>query len=302
VNAKDFNPKVSIVIPVYNGSDYLEEAIESALNQTYKNIEVIIVNDGSNDNGKTEAIAQSFGDRIAYFFKENGGVASALNYGSKQMTGDFYSWLSHDDVYYPNKIEKQVKYLQRTEDKDVVLYSDFEIIDANSHSTDSYRVPSTFRTNPFLSIISTSIHGCSTLLSKDLLDYVGLFNEDLKTTQDNDLWFRIYKAGFRFEHLPEILIKSRCHPAQGQILLSSINKVEMIEFYRRVFMEAYDTIITNADKVFDILKNKCVNLPLSIVRRPRKVGDGIPPTKVFRYKVSVLLRIVISKLRQMKPW
>jgi len=302
VNAKDFNPKVSIVIPVYNGSDYLEEAIESALNQTYKNIEVIIVNDGSNDNGKTEGIAQSFGHRIAYFFKENGGVASALNYGCKKMTGDFFSWLSHDDVYYPNKIEKQLEYLQRTKDKDIVLYSDFEIIDANSKSTGSFRVPFTFRTNPFLSIISTSINGCSTLLSKDLLDYVGRFNEDLRTTQDNDLWFRIYKAGFKFEHLPEILIKSRCHPAQGQVLLGSINKVETLQFYRRVFVEADDMIRTNVDKVFDILENKGVNLPLSMVRGPGMVGDGLPPTKVFRYKVSVLLRIVISKLRQMKPW
>ena len=159
MNAKDFNPKVSIVIPVYNGSDYLEEAIESALNQTYKNIEVIIVNDGSNDNGKTEGVAQSFGHRITYFVKDNGGVASALNYGCEKMTGDFFSWLSHDDVYYPNKIEKQVEYLQSIKDKNIVLYSDFEIIDANSNSTGSFRVPFTFRRNPFLSIISTSING-----------------------------------------------------------------------------------------------------------------------------------------------
>ena len=67
----ELNPKVSIVIPVYNGSNYLREAIESTLAQTYKNIEVIVVNDGSNDGGKTEAIAKSYGNKILYLYKKN---------------------------------------------------------------------------------------------------------------------------------------------------------------------------------------------------------------------------------------
>ena len=75
------NPKVSIIIPVYNGSNYLANAIDSALAQTYKNIEVIVVNDGSKDEGATERIALSYGDRIHYYAKSNGGVSSALNFG-----------------------------------------------------------------------------------------------------------------------------------------------------------------------------------------------------------------------------
>ncbi len=67
-----FNPLVSIVIPVYNGSNYLREAIDSALAQIYRNIEVLVINDGSRDDGKTEAVALSYGDRIRYFAKENG--------------------------------------------------------------------------------------------------------------------------------------------------------------------------------------------------------------------------------------
>jgi glycosyltransferase involved in cell wall biosynthesis len=76
-----FNPKVSIIIPVYNGSNFLKEAIDSAIAQTYKNIEIIVINDGSSDNGATEKIAKSYGDKIRYFKKENGGVATALNLG-----------------------------------------------------------------------------------------------------------------------------------------------------------------------------------------------------------------------------
>ena len=105
---KEFKPKVSIIIPVYNGENFLEQAINSALHQTYDNIEVIVINDGSNDKGKTEAIAKKYNDKIKYFYKENGGVASALNMALEKMSGDYFSWLSHDDLYYDDKIEKQI--------------------------------------------------------------------------------------------------------------------------------------------------------------------------------------------------
>ena len=99
-------PLVSIVIPVYNGANYLRQAIESALGQTWENCEILVVNDGSDDGGDTEQAALEFKDRIRYFRKENGGVASALNYGIQRMQGEYFSWLSHDDWYYPDKIER----------------------------------------------------------------------------------------------------------------------------------------------------------------------------------------------------
>ena len=117
----NFNPKVSILIPAYNGANYMREAIDSALAQTYKNSEVILVNDGSKDNGDTEAIARSYGDKIRYFHKENGGVASALNLGIRKMTGEYFSWLSHDDVYYPHKIETQINFLSKQANKNIAL-------------------------------------------------------------------------------------------------------------------------------------------------------------------------------------
>ena len=87
------NPKVSIVIPVYNGEDYVNEAIDSALAQTYENCEVIVVNDGSTDN--TEAIVKTYGNKIRYFSKENGGVSSALNVGIEHMEGEYFQYLPH---------------------------------------------------------------------------------------------------------------------------------------------------------------------------------------------------------------
>ena len=90
------NPKVSIIIPCYNGEKYLKNAIDSALSQSYENIEVIVVNDGSEDD--TEKIALEYGKKIRYFKKKNGGVSSALNLGIKEMEGEYFSWLSHDEL------------------------------------------------------------------------------------------------------------------------------------------------------------------------------------------------------------
>ena len=80
-----FKPLVSIIIPVYNGSNYMREAIDSALAQTYTNTEVLVINDGSCDNGATEAIAREYGDKIRYFYIENGGVSTALNTGIRNI-------------------------------------------------------------------------------------------------------------------------------------------------------------------------------------------------------------------------
>ena len=97
--ASSRSPVVSIVIPVYNGSNYLREAVDSALQQTYGRTEVIVVDDGSDDGGRTDAIIRSYGDRVRRFRKPNGGVSTALNHGLREMTGEWFAWLSHDDRF-----------------------------------------------------------------------------------------------------------------------------------------------------------------------------------------------------------
>jgi glycosyltransferase involved in cell wall biosynthesis len=216
-------PTVSIVIPVYNGSDYLGEAVDSALAQTYGNVEVLVVNDGSDDGGKTEGIARSYGGRIRYFRKENGGVGSALNLGIREMAGEYFSWLSHDDVYYPDKTEVQVRYLHR-EPGPVVLYGDYDLIDASSNRIGTNRI-SPVEPGRFRQALMTDypINGCTALIPKRIFDSVGLFEEGLPTTQDYTMWFRMAKR-FDFVHIPEILIRSRIHPGQGSLRLSDLDE------------------------------------------------------------------------------
>ena len=112
-----YEPKVTIIIPVYNGSNFLAEAIDAALAQTYQNCEIIVVNNGSTDDGASEKIALSYGDKVRQYLKENGGVFSVLNYAFEKMTGEWFSWLSHDDLYYPEKIEKQIAFINELIDE-----------------------------------------------------------------------------------------------------------------------------------------------------------------------------------------
>ena len=115
-------PLVSIAIPVYNGANYMREAIDSVLAQTYPNIEVLVVNDGSRDEGATEEIVLTYGYRIRYFSKPNGGVASALNLALKEAKGDYFCWLSHDDIYLPEKVSKEMEKLLSLPDTNLVLH------------------------------------------------------------------------------------------------------------------------------------------------------------------------------------
>lgn len=236
----DFKPKVSIVIPVYNGSDYLREAIDSALAQTYPDIEVLVVNDGSTDEGKTEEIAKSYGRKIRYFHKENGGVATALNLGIREMKGDYFSWLSHDDVYYPFKVERQVRCLE-PDKEDVILYSDFDFIDHRSKFLCAHKIkpiaPADFRQ---ALILGSPIHGCTVLIPKFCFAAVGLFDETLKTTQDYALWFKL-GARYQFVHIPEVLIKSRLHANQGSITMGPVHLDESNNYFIKCLNEILES-------------------------------------------------------------
>ena len=209
------NPLVSIVIPVYNGSNYMREAIDSALAQTYRNIEVIVVNDGSNDGGKTREIALSYGDRIRYFEKENGGVSTALNLAIQEMKGEFFSWLSHDDVYYPQKIQVQIDYINETNKHNIIVYSDWDCIDSKSQFICTTKVkhcdPSEFR---LYFSCAGGLHGCTLLIPYECFERLGTFNPSLRYTQDFDLWFR-FTYGYEFHHINSCLIMYRCHLEQG---------------------------------------------------------------------------------------
>ncbi len=235
-----FNPKVSIIIPVYNGSNYLKQAIDSALAQTYENIEILVINDGSNDNGATEAIAHSYENRIRYFSKPNGGVASALNMGISQMQGTYFSWLSHDDIYFPEKITHQIQILSNLSDLNTIIYGGYEVIDAQSNATHCIKPEDNFPleklNNSLFPLLQGLIHGCTLLIPKKYFDEIRVFNESLLSTQDYDLWFDFFRVA-PLHYDSRILIQSRAHAEQNTHQISTHLKecnTLLIDFMQRL--------------------------------------------------------------------
>ncbi|MBU7583444.1 MAG: glycosyltransferase [Nostoc sp. TH1S01] len=227
IKVKDMHPLVSVAIPVYNGANYMRDAIESVLAQTYPNFEVLVVNDGSQDQGLTEEIALSYGDRIRYFSKANGGVASALNLALQAAKGDYFCWLSHDDVYLPDKVAREMEKLLSLSDPNSVVFCRYSIMNPEGKHLYDAPQPPQFAPNQaaYQLILGQWLHCCTILAHKSLYLEAGGFREDLPTTQDYDL---LVKIGLRypFVELPEILLKARSHPEQGCLTLGHLKEVE----------------------------------------------------------------------------
>lgn len=220
-------PKVSIVIPVYNGANYLDAAIRSALAQTYPNCEVVVVNDGSDDGGATARVARAYGRRIRLVEKVNGGVASALNAGIAAMRGELFSWLSHDDLYHPEKVARSVE-LYRRQPRPSVVFTDFSQIDETGRflGTISFGADGVLE-RPLDDLFAGRFNGCTFLLPRLLLEELGGFREGLPTTQDYELWSRMV-GRVPFVHLSEALVHQRLHPLQGSRTVSHLDEADRL--------------------------------------------------------------------------
>ncbi|SOR28226.1 Glycosyl transferase (modular protein) [Methylorubrum extorquens] len=208
------NPKVTIVMPVMNGGRYFELALRSALAQTYGNIEIIVVNDGSNDGGETERIALKYSDRIRYFSQENRGVSGALNTAIRHMTGDVFTWLSHDDIYLPHKTESQVSFHRRLNRPNAILFTDYGLIDPEGklfYTTDIELGLLTEK--PLLPLHRGLVNGCTLYIPAWIIKEFYPFDESLRYTQDYDLWLRISQE-HEFFLQKEAHVHYRTHPGQ----------------------------------------------------------------------------------------
>jgi len=185
---------VSVIVPTYNRADLISETIESILNQTYKNFELIIVDDGSTDN--TEKVIRKFKDnRIKYIKTDYSGVpARPRNIGIKKAKGEYIAFLDSDDMWLPEKLEKQIKVFQASNET-AMLYTRFRTIEGEIISNRIFPENGMYKSgNMFKSIYLRNLIACSSVMIKrSVLDQVGLFNTDpnLIAIEDADLWLRI---------------------------------------------------------------------------------------------------------------
>ncbi len=202
-------PLVSVIIPTYNHARYVIQAIESVLNQTYPNIEILVIDDGSIDH--TATVLKPYLRKINYIYKKNGGTSSALNRGIKESNGKYICWLSADDMFEPEKTAKQVAQME-SNDLLGFCYSSFTIVDAVGKPGDE--IHSFYFENQRDMVLKLMegcfINGSTVMLRKSTLEKIGDFDETLPTAHDYEMWFRIlrnYSCGF----IDEQLLKYRWH-------------------------------------------------------------------------------------------
>ena len=210
------NELVSIIIPIYNSEKYLKECLNSLFEQTYENIEIIAVDDGSTDTSLQ--ILQDYSDRLKIFSQENNGLYSALKVGISKIHGKWCKWFSPDDVLYPNAIEIQVNEAKKYPDN-TILYSNWNIIDetgkllrefCESDNNDLSR----FEYNVRL-LYGQQINVNTALIPSILFQKPGVRNLDESVAIDYD--FFLNSAIFhdvKFHLIPQPLVKYRIHTDQ----------------------------------------------------------------------------------------
>ena len=208
--------KVSIIIPVYNGEKYVKESLDSLINQTYKDIEIIVIDDGSTD--KTADILKTY-TKIKYVYQNNSGQSSALNKGWSIATGEILGYLSCDDVLYSNCIEVCLKALK--DNQVVVAYPNYELI--NQHGEFIKKIDlgdfEIRKQNEEL----ICFPGPGALFRRKEFIKLGGWNTELTQVPDFDFWIRISEFG-KFKRINDSLAKFRIHKESGSVKSISITK------------------------------------------------------------------------------
>jgi glycosyltransferase involved in cell wall biosynthesis len=264
------NPRVTIVTPVFNQAGTLPETIESVLKQSYENIEYIIIDDGSTD--KTAEILKRYATRIQIIRQPNRGQSNALNRAWEQSTGEFLTYLSADDIMYPNCIERL---LVNITNENLVYYPDFDLIDEDSRKIKVINNPE-FKFSDLVCNL-TCQPGVATLFSRKIFDLIGGWDASYNFIPDFEFWARASSHG-GFKRVPEVLAGFRIHRQSGSI--------------RSVSPESSDEIIrfVNDFRGFKTLEcQKCAEFNSLLIAARSHLQSRRTMVGIFRYWQAIKL-------------
>jgi glycosyltransferase involved in cell wall biosynthesis len=288
-------PLVSIILPVYNGEKYLEQSIESCLNQTYKNIELIIVNDCSTD--ATLTIAKEYANkdsRIKIINNEtNQKLPNSLNIGHECANGNLITWTSDDNLYLPNAIEVMVHQLE-AENVDFV-YANLVKIDSNGKETQEFKLEEPEE------LLWRNVVGACFLYTKKLFISNESYDNKLFLVEDYDFWLRAFMK-FDFYHINKTLYKYRVHESSLTSQLSEKNSVKNI-LYEQNKIKMYSYVFTQYSFpnefqkiILEFQKEKTINIELLIanLRTFKKFYKKLSFGRYDRYLSSLKDKIIRS--------
>ena len=220
---------VTVIIPVYNKVEYLCDSLSSVVNQTYSNIEIIVVDDGSNNYDKILRICNNFKKKIKIIkFKRNKGVSAALNAAILASNGKYINWLSHDDLFLPTKIEEQIRSLAGAEDK--ISITNFILWNVAINKKRKIFLEKKDFKDFTENLLLKDIYNFCTLLVPKKLYVNNYFNEKLRHVQDYDMFLKLSDK-VKFFFLDRHLFISRVHPHQDSVVKKNRWMNEKNNFY-----------------------------------------------------------------------
>jgi glycosyltransferase involved in cell wall biosynthesis len=243
VNAEPDTPLISVIIPAYNVSIYIAEALSSVFVQDFNSYEVIVINDGSTDTPELERELEPFRDRINYICQNNRGIAAARNAALRVARGELIALLDADDVWMEGKLTEQLAFMR--EGGYDMVYADallFGEAPWSEGTTFMDRSPSDgpVTLNSLLDIRVTVVVS-TVIMRKDLVEQVGSFDEeDRNMTEDFDLWLRLANAGARIGYQRKVLAKYRYRSDS-----ISASRVKLHEAALRVLKKARRSMALN---------------------------------------------------------
>jgi glycosyltransferase involved in cell wall biosynthesis len=205
------NPKVSIIIPAYNQGHYLSKALQSTLDQSYSDFEVVVVDDGSTDD--TKAVTQVFSDeRIQYLYQENQGLSAARNTGVQNTSGEFLTYLDSDDMFVTEKLQLMVDALEAHPEYGFVAGQAIIIDENDGQQGQIFDRPAP--ENPEELLLWNPFHVSGVMLRRSWQERAGLFDENLRAYEDWDMWLRLGRLGCKMGWVPKPVSLYRFHSQQ----------------------------------------------------------------------------------------
>ncbi len=210
------NPKISVIIPTYNRGNLIQNTINSVLNQTFTDWELLVIDDGSTDN--TKEIVQEFikkDSRVKYFYEENSGCPSGpRNLGVENAKGEYVAFLDSDDEWFPTKLEKQLDIFTNSKNPKLGVVACYLYIKDNKtgkivSKRDTYYMGNIL--NKLLMDTSLMFTSSCIMTKLSILKEVGPFDSRFKVSEDVDMWLRISELGYEFDYVPEYLLNYLVH-------------------------------------------------------------------------------------------
>jgi glycosyltransferase involved in cell wall biosynthesis len=232
-------PSVSVIIPAYNIAPFIGETLDSVFAQTFKDFEVIVVNDGSPDTSEFERALAPYAARVRYFAQENRGAGAARNHGLREARGEYVAFLDGDDLWLPDYLQEQLKFIRGggfdLVYTDALLFGDSPLAGKTYMETAPSRGPVTF-----LSLIRNK---CNVITSgvvarRRTVVEAGLFDEGLRNAQDFELWARLAKRGARIAYQRKVLLRYRYH--EGSLSGDVLNRARREWRVTRQIADTYE--------------------------------------------------------------